>query len=497
MNLFSSLSKMLYIKELIMKKYTFLIISGVLALILYACSKDSIYEADNSIKAVENLTLKCTGPNSVELEWKFPDNSQCSFRLDKKTNESDWVENYAELNGDMRNWTDTSVELDQILYYRLFTIYENNLSEEKVISFNNKIASPSGLTTIVLGESSIQLNWTDDTFDEAGTIIDRKESTDSLWKEVFTTPENIVTWLDINRSPGIFYSYRVKAYFKTYTSEYSNESQNSTTATSFIYVPSGTFTMGSNNNTDEQPAHQVTISRGFLIGKYEVTQKEWNDLMSGYTAHIEYPYGYGKFGTGDDYPIYFISWYSTLVYCNARSIAEGLAPCYSIKGSTDPSAWGLIPEGYDEDWESAVLNTDVNGYRLPTEAEWEYAARYGDNRIYPWGNDLPSAELANFGDNAGFTTPVGSYPLGNSKLGMCDMAGNVWEHCWDKADVYSADSVTDPTGSPEPSPFTYNARILRGGSWYHSHDKTTLRSCFRNITSSGMQSGGFRIVKLP
>jgi len=480
-----------------MNKNIFLIILVILTLIFYACTEDSIYEADNSIKAVENLTLTCTGPNSVELEWKYPDNSQCSFRLDKKTDEANWIENYAVIDGNTRSWTDTSVELDQILCYRFFTIYENDTSEEKIISLNNKIASPSGLTTIVLGESSIQLSWIDNTFDEAGTVIERKESTESLWKEVFTTPENIVSWLDINRSPGIFYSYRVKAYFKTYTSEYSNESQNSTAATGFIYVPAGTFTMGSNNNTDEQPAHSVTISRSFYIGKYEVTQKEWNDLMTGYTTHIEYPYGYGKFGSGDNYPIYFISWYSTLVYCNARSIAEGLTPCYEIKGSTDPSAWGLIPIEYDESWESAVFNMDANGYRLPTEAEWEYAARYSDNRIYPWGNDLPSPELANFGRNPGSTAPVGSYPLGNSKLGICDMAGNVWEHCWDKVDVYSADSVTDPVISTVPMLFSHNPRILRGGSWYHSHDKNTLRSSFRNISNSEMQSGGFRIVKLP
>lgn len=480
-----------------MKKYIIVIITAILAFVFYACTKDSIYEAETGVKTVENITIIGTGANSVRIEWEFPDNSQCSFRLDKKTNDADWVENYSVIDGNIRSWTDTAVELDQILCYRFFTIYENDLSEEKVISHNNKIASPTDLSTTVLGEASIQLNWTDNTFDEAGTIIERKESADSLWKEVFTTPENIETWTDIKLTPWIFYSYRVKAYFKTYASEYSNESQNSTLETGFIYVPAGTFSMGSDNNTDEQPAHQVTISRGFLIGKYEVTQKEWNDLMSGYTAHIEYPFGYGKFGLGDNYPIYTISWNSTLVYCNARSIEEGLTPCYSIKGSTDPSAWGLIPEGYDEDWESAVLNTDANGYRLPTEAEWEYAARYGDNRIYPWGNDIPSNELANFDDNAGSTTPVGSYPLGNSKLGICDMAGNVWEHCWDKADVYSADSVTDPTGSAYPSPFTYNARILRGGSWYHSHDKTTLRSCFRNIVSSGMQSGGFRIVKMP
>ena len=95
------------------------------------------------------------------MDWQFDEDISCTFRIDKRTNDEDWIENYAILDGDIRNWTDDQVELDQELVYRFYTVYKNELSEEKIISRNNKIDPPSELTSIVLGEASIQLNWTD------------------------------------------------------------------------------------------------------------------------------------------------------------------------------------------------------------------------------------------------------------------------------------------------------------------------------------------------
>lgn len=168
-----------------------------------------------------------------------------------------------------------------------------------------------------------------------------------------------------------------------------------------------------------------------------------------------------NYGTGDNYPVYYVSWYATLVYCNKRSISEGLIPCYTISGSTDPTTWGNIPTNQNSTWNAAVCNFNSNGYRLPTEAEREYAAQYNDERSYPWGETSPSSSLCNFNMNVGATLAVGSYPLGNNKLGLCDLSGNVREWVWDWLGSYTIDPVTDPTGPV----IVDGNRVQRGGSF--------------------------------
>jgi hypothetical protein len=166
------------------------------------------------------------------------------------------------------------------------------------------------------------------------------------------------------------------------------------------------------------------------------------------------------YGVGDNFPTYFVNWYETLVYCNKRSIAEGLMPCYTIGSSTNPDDWGSIPTSLDPTWDAVICNFQEKGFRLPTEAEWEYAARYNDDRIYPWGNGEPFPGTCNFDHNEGGTTVVGYFLSGNSSLGLCDMAGNVYEWCWDWYDSYTADIQTDPTGV-----ISGTQRVVRGGGW--------------------------------
>jgi len=130
----------------------------------------------------------------------------------------------------------------------------------------------------------------------------------------------------------------------------------------FALVDGGSFMMGSEDGEDsEQPVHKVTLN-SFYIGKYEVTQGEWQSLMGDDTPYKK---------LGPNYPVHHIDFYSALAYCNKKSINEGLTPCYSIDGKTnieEANTWGSsLPE----------CNFEANGYRLPTEAEWEYAARGG------------------------------------------------------------------------------------------------------------------------
>jgi len=182
-----------------------------------------------------------------------------------------------------------------------------------------------------------------------------------------------------------------------------------------------------------------------------------------------------------------------LVYCNIRSIAEGLTPCYAISGSTDPNQWGSIPIVSNSTWDAVECNWFVNGYRLASEAEWEYVAQYDNGRTYPWGETAPSSTLCNFNNNVGSTTEVGSYPSGNSKLGLCDMGGNLSEWVWDWFDSYSTSPQIDPTGASSGS-----QRVLRS-IWWSFTDPSGLRCVTRSRTepSNAAFLHGLRIVRLP
>ena len=221
-----------------------------------------------------------------------------------------------------------------------------------------------------------------------------------------------------------------------------------------VYVEGGTFEMGSNNGSgDEKPVHSVTVS-SFLMGKYEVTQAQWRSVMGSDPPEL-----YNK--NCDDCPVDRVSW---------KDIQEFLQK----------------------------LNARTGGkYRLPTEAEWEYAARGGknwrDGYTYSGGNDLKT--MGWFGENyqeskhgaEGTTHPVGK-KLAN-QLGIHDLSGNVWEWCNDWYGTYPSTSQTNPTG---PATGTY--RVLRGGSWFLT--PSGARVAFRNDGTPGARNGsfGFRLV---
>jgi len=232
--------------------------------------------------------------------------------------------------------------------------------------------------------------------------------------------------------------------------------------------------MGGNVNDNEKPIHTVTV-KSFNIGKYEVTQKEWFDVM-GTTVRQQRDMAdksWAMYGEGDNYPVYYVSWLEAIEYCNRRSVKEGLTPAYSGSGS------------------SITCNWNANGYRLPTEAEWEYAAKGGnkDPMVYEYSGSNSVDTVAWYTSNSGGRTqPVGTKAA--NSLGIHDMSGNVWEWCWDWYGSYSSGSQTDPRGASSGS-----LRVCRGGGWGNS--AVNVRSATRNDYTPPYRSYdlGFRLVR--
>ncbi|MBN2386388.1 MAG: SUMF1/EgtB/PvdO family nonheme iron enzyme [Anaerolineales bacterium] len=226
-----------------------------------------------------------------------------------------------------------------------------------------------------------------------------------------------------------------------------------------VYVPAGAFPMGSREGaSDEEPVHTVTLE-AYWIDRTEVTNGMY-----------------------------------------AACVAEGACPPPSSARSNTRSPYYGNPAYADYpviyvDWNDAQAYCEWTGGRLPSEAEWEKAARGTDGRRYPWGDLSPTAERANYhGSSVGDTQAVGSFPAGASPYGALDMAGNVWEWTadWYDAHYYSRSPEANPTG---PASGTY--RLLRGGSW--DYIGSFLRSALRLRATSGNSSYGigFRCVHLP
>lgn len=274
-----------------------------------------------------------------------------------------------------------------------------------------------------------------------------------------------------------------------------NDIDNIEIVSDMIFVQGGIFDMGDNfyeGNSNELPIHSITLGN-FLIGKCEVTQYEWTQYMSADTYDC---------GSGDNYPVYYVSWYKVLVYCNKRSEAEGLTPCYSIRGTTNTTSWSTIPTSSNSTWDAVICDWRANGYRLPSEAEWEYASRGGihstDN--FRYSGCLNEAELTDFawydGNYTGESHPVGT--KADNQLGIFDMTGNVWEWCWDLySESYYQDCIDDSISLNPYGPVSGSFRIGRGGGWFN--DSGYCRVAYRgyDFPYSNYDYLGFRVARTP
>jgi len=272
-------------------------------------------------------------------------------------------------------------------------------------------------------------------------------------------------------------------------------------------IPAGLFTMGdtfTEGSSDELPLHTVYVS-AFYMDRTEVTKASWDSVYQWATNH-GYSFDHAGSAKATTHPVHSVNWYDMVKWCNARSQKEGRTPAYY----TDAGLTLVYKTGQF----AAYANWNA-GYRLPTEAEWEKAARGGaGGKRFPWAVTNITHILANYNSSTAYaydtsatrgyhptfndgvtpyTSPAGYFAANTNGYGLYDMAGNVWERCWDRYGAYSSGSQTNP-----PGPVTGSFRVVRGGGW--SYNAFNCRTAIRNNGYTASDTGnyiGFRSVLPP
>ena len=262
---------------------------------------------------------------------------------------------------------------------------------------------------------------------------------------------------------------------------------------------------GGSDDEDASPAivssvsNAITGSSVFIDGRtvtiwarwcsdHEVTQAEYQSVMGSNPSYF----------SGTNKPVEQVSWYDAITYCNKRSLKEGLTPCYTVSGVNFSGSVSVPTTINNATWNEADCNFSANGYRLPTEAEWEYFARGGNvtnngQTTYSGSNTI--GDVAWYRENAydvGTSSPdYGTHPVktkAKNSLNLYDMSGNVWEWCWDWYGSISASTLS--TGASSGS-----NRVLRGGSW--GTVATYCSVAYRRSYGPGIRGYdvGFRVVR--
>ena len=244
-------------------------------------------------------------------------------------------------------------------------------------------------------------------------------------------------------------------------------------AKTMVRIPAGEFMMGALEDDEqaidfEKPRHKVTLTRVFMIGKHAVTQALWESVMGSNPSYFK----------GANRPVENVSWYDVVSFCNKLSEQEGLEPVYMING------------------ENVTCNWNAKGYRLPTEAEWEYSARGGEYHKYAGSNIVD--EVAWCEDNSGGWLDGETFPVGQKKpngFGLYDMSGNVSEWCWDDWCDYSSASQTDPTGSDDEGACYMESRVCRSGNWGSIAEDTSVSFRINYDPKIRSDDRGFRLSR--
>ncbi|MDD3535654.1 MAG: SUMF1/EgtB/PvdO family nonheme iron enzyme [Candidatus Cloacimonetes bacterium] len=506
---------------------------------------------DDNLLPPDSLQIKVVDEDVLELSWVDICKIEDSFQIFRKTGTGTYSL-IKTLPANSSSWQDENISLGNRYTYQVYAVYDNykppNFAES---SFDYTLYPPTNLGIEALSGNRIKLSWESANIFAEGYKIDAKLKTGDWQLNFASVASNTNSWeYNLTESDSLIAAWRVKAYYKSfyganseevlqkvaepnfnpaggiytssqsvtincatsgatirYTTDGSTPTSSSTLysaaiqvsentnikAKAFlsgwidsetvnasysifnngIYVSGGTFHNGTSN---------VTLS-SFYISKYETTQSEYQAVMGTNPSY---------FGGNPNHPVERVSWFNAVEYCNRRSMQEGLTPCYSYgTNGTNPSNW---PSGWNTNRDNHInvsCNWTANGYRLPTEMEWMFAAKGGNqSQGYTYSGSNNYNAVAWHSSNSGSTTHTVGTKRPN-ELGIYDMSGNVWEWCWDIYGSYPSSSSTNPHGATSGS-----VRVVRGGSWYYHAVNCNVSYRIGYAATYGNGDIGFRCVRV-
>ena len=463
-----------------LSQVSFTLSSGSGTKTVYAKYKND-FEVESSVLSDAISYVYCISPSSltasanetsITLNWIDNSNVEQGYRIERKTGSGGSYIQIGTSGANAESYIDNGLA-PGIYYYRVCAYNsQGNSDYSNEAAGTAEITAPSNLSASLVSLTQINLAWADNSNVEEGYKVERKTGTGGSYSQVTALDSNAVSYSDTGLQENTTYLYRVRAYNGSSNSSYSNEADATTTYTAgyeqtfplgttglsieMVYIPAGSFLQGrysgeQGSYSHEDPQHLVTLDYGFWLGKYEVTQAQWEAIAGSWSFY---------FDGHPDYPAEMVSW---------NDITNTFLP--ALNSQTTGSPW-----------------------RLPSESEWEYACRAGTTTRYYWGDDPSYSQIGNYawysGNSGNTTHTVGTrQPNG---WGLYDMSGNVWEWCEDywHSNYSGAPTNGDPWLSPSSS-----FRVLRGGSW--GGDGSGCRSALRSGTTPSYRgdAGGFRLVR--
>ena len=417
--------------------------------------------------APSNLTATVVFNFQINVSWQDNSSQEDGFKIERKTGAGGTYAQVGTVGANSTGYQDAGLTCETDYYYRVRSynaMGSSGYTGEVDAATGVCPAAPTNLQATTVSASRIDLAWSDNSSDESGFLVERKRGAGGVYRLIYTTTANATGWSNPGLNgdqTGETYYYRVSAYYPGGNSAYSNEVTAAVPAgappeTGMVSIPADCFLMGDSLNVglaNERPVHTVCVS-AFQMDIYEVTNAKYQACEDGvfYDGSCKRP--------GD-----------------TASVSGERSPYYGN------SEYDLYPVIYVT-WSQADKYCEFAGKRLPTEAEWEFAARGGlSGKKYPWGDDDPvctpgAINGAQYGScfapgkNYHDTAPVGYFaPNG---FGLYDMAGNVreWVNDWYDSGYYSLSPVNDPPGPAGPGYPSY--RVLRGGSFYLNMDDSRV-----------------------